>query len=90
MSKEKFTPGPWPKPVYNNDVGPFDDYFVQWWEIEGICKVDTEVDSYLIATAPELYTILDQVATDIEAQGVLIEWHQVILDILAKSRGEHE
>jgi hypothetical protein len=27
----KHTPTPWPEPEYDNDVGPMDEGFWEWW-----------------------------------------------------------
>jgi asparagine synthetase A len=54
----KHTPGPWPTPDYDNDTGPDDGYFVEWWDIEGVCKVDKKEDAMLIAAAPCLLAAL--------------------------------
>lgn len=99
MSETRFTLGPWiaagssfgePKMKYASCVVPesVDDGI-------DICEMpfdhydpEQEANASLIAAAPDLYAVLDQIATDIEAQGVLIEWHQAALNVLAKARGE--
>jgi hypothetical protein len=90
MSETKFTPGPW-KIVEDRVPSSLEVY----GGTTAICECwrranpETEIaNANLIAAAPELYVVLDQIATDIESQGVLIEWHQVALDALAKARGE--
>ena len=52
------TPGPW-KFEWSNDVGPDDDYYVEFFEIrneayELIGQADKEEDARLIAAAPDL------------------------------------
>ena len=52
------TPGPW-KYEWSNDVGPDDDYYVEFFEIlteknDVIGQADKEEDARLMAAAPEL------------------------------------
>jgi hypothetical protein len=83
MSETKFTPGPWKIGAYESGRMAVDG--ANGEEVTGYIDIE---DAHLIAAAPDLYWILHQIATDIEAQGVLIEWHQAALDALAKARGE--
>jgi len=85
MSETKFTPGPWKSCKSHYGKGY---RYVQLGEEDYTTTEMLPADAYLVAAAPDMYSILHQVATDIEAQGVLIEWHQAILDVLAKARGE--
>ena len=41
------TPTPWPKPVFENDVGPDDEGYWEWWAIYGVGKFDQESDALL-------------------------------------------
>jgi hypothetical protein len=93
VSEAKFTPGPWV--VSENKHPPVSGYifhsvFASTGETicEDLPNEEGKADAHLIAAAPDLYTVLNQIATDIEAQGVLIEWHQAILDVLAEARGD--
>jgi hypothetical protein len=45
--------------------------FEEWWEIEGVCKVDKKEDAMLIAAAPGLLAALQ--ACD-EAMGYMSEY----------------
>lgn len=42
------TPLPWPKPEYGNDVGPNDDYFYEFWKIEGVAEFDSEENAWFV------------------------------------------
>ena len=53
------TPTPWPKPENNNDVGPNDEGFWEWWEIEGVGKFDTEADALFAWHAVNSHDALD-------------------------------
>jgi hypothetical protein len=101
MNETKFTPGPWKAirdPLHYGSLSTV--YAGSTEEKAGIGAqmlvqvggwsnpTEQEANAHLIAAAPELYTVLNQIATDIEAQGVLIEWHQAALAALAKARGE--
>lgn len=43
--EQNWTKEPWPDPTYNNDVGPQDEGFWEWWEIGVIAKFDCEEDA---------------------------------------------
>lgn len=67
MEKTKHTPGPWAF-EWENDTGPEDDYYRQWWEINGpdgekIAEVDLLKDARLIAAAPCLIEALRECIT---------------------------
>ncbi len=58
----KHTPGPW-RSQYSNDVGPYDDYFVEFFEVTSedgtkIAQVEEEKDARLICAAPDLLEAL--------------------------------
>jgi hypothetical protein len=71
MSISKHTQGPWGF-HYSNDVGPDDDYFIEFFEVVNplgvvIARVEEEPDARLIAAAPELFEALEgllEVLTD--------------------------
>jgi hypothetical protein len=61
----KHTQGPWGF-HYSNDVGPDDDYFIEFFEVvnplgDVIARVDEEPDASLIAAAPDLLDALVEV-----------------------------
>ena len=37
---DKHTPTPWEIPIYDNDTGPNDEGFYEWFEIPGVGKFD--------------------------------------------------
>jgi hypothetical protein len=59
---DKHTPGPWVF-AYSNDVGPDDDYFIEFFELSTtdgrvLARVEEEPDARLIAAAPDLLEAL--------------------------------
>lgn len=59
------TPGPWAW-EYSNDVGPDDDYFIEFFEITSedgreIARVEEKEDARLMAAAPELLEALQTI-----------------------------
>ena len=50
--------------------------------------VKEKANARLIAAAPDLYTVLSQIRTDMEAQDALFEWWGAVDAALAKARGE--
>lgn len=103
MEKTAHTPGPWAF-EWENDTGPKDDYYRQWWEINGpdgekIAEVDLLKDARLIAAAPDLLAALRECITEDGAACLqtgsavaLFRRLQTINDAaraaLAKARGE--
>jgi len=45
MEKTEHTPTPWPAPEYDNDTGPNDDGFWEWWDIPGVARFDRQEDA---------------------------------------------
>ena len=67
MTKQH-TPGPW-RYCYSNDVGPDDEYFIEFFEVvnplgDVIARVDEKPDASLIAATPELLEALRQLCAD--------------------------
>jgi hypothetical protein len=52
------TPPPWPEPEYDNDTGPFDEGFWEWWAIEGIARFDHEADARFARRAVNMHQAL--------------------------------
>lgn len=42
---------PWPEIEYDNDTGPCDEGFWEWWEIPGVAKFNLEQDAIIARTA---------------------------------------
>lgn len=57
------TPGPWAYD-YENDTGPNDDYFVEWYGMNGVFRAYREEDAALIASAPDLLEALESLTAD--------------------------
>ena len=58
----KYTPGPWAT-AWTNDVGPNDEYYVEFYEILDSSKnrigtMENKSDANLVAAAPELLEAL--------------------------------
>lgn len=51
MSDQKQTGLPWPEIEYDNDTGPDDEGFWEWWEIPGVAKFNLERDAIIARTA---------------------------------------
>lgn len=67
----ELTPGPWTWD-YSNDVGPDDDYFIEFFEIrndkhELVGRADREADARLIAAAPDLLEALQRLLVSVES-----------------------
>lgn len=45
------TPRPWPAVGHNNDTGPSDDSYMEWWQIEGVARFYEEADAELARRA---------------------------------------
>lgn len=50
---DKFTPGPWAY-EYDNDTGPQDDCYREWYGMPGVFTAVREEDAQLIVQAPAL------------------------------------
>jgi len=87
----KYTPGPWVYVGYDNDTGPDDGSFWEWWSVgdaqgETIAEVKSgEDDAHLIAAAPDLYEALEKALLE---WGSNTDWRGTARKALAKARGE--
>ena len=82
------TQGPWVF-EYSNDVGPDDDYFIEFFEVSNtdgkiLARVEEEPDARLIAAAPELLMALIQMLDAYEIPSV----RQQARTAIAKATGE--
>ena len=68
MTEQKHTPTPWPEPVYDNDTGPNDEGFSEWWDILDVARFDKEEDARFARLACNNF---DRLKTICEH---LIEW----------------
>jgi hypothetical protein len=73
MEKTKYTPGPWPDVRYENDTGPDDDGFWEWWEIPGIAKFNREADAEYARLAANSHDALVEALKDIVAGPIYTE-----------------
>lgn len=55
MSEQKHTATPWPKPEHDNDTGPGDDGYWEFWSIPGIGEFYREADAERAVTAANAY-----------------------------------
>lgn len=86
MSNEKFTQDEWSV----NNVGMTGDVFdvVFGDDEECVCEiVHEEADAHLIASAPDMYRMLERLSEYRSFQGVPA-WTDEISKLLAKARGE--
>ena len=91
MSEDKFTPPPWSVPSKGNIRGA-----VVAKDGEVVCdpsgavrhEDDAEANARLIASAPEMYYILDIIDTYHAIKGVNNRWERTISKLLKKVRGE--
>lgn len=51
-------PGDWPEISYENDTGPNDEGFWEWWEIEGLGKFSDKESAELVRAALTLLPLL--------------------------------
>jgi hypothetical protein len=64
MTTTEHTPTPWPKPEYGNDVGPNDEGFWEFWEIDGVGRFDIEANAAFIVRACNAHDQLVTALTD--------------------------
>ena len=93
--RQRFTPGPWRVPqccTIHMDKPSWDENYSPLVKSgkEVVCGlINVRVaDAALIATAPEMYARLEQVAEDFEALG-LTSNRDSVLRLLSKARGEN-
>lgn len=48
---DEHTPTPWGIPIYDNDTGPNDEGFYEWFEIPGVGKFDKMSDALFVYRA---------------------------------------
>ena len=91
MSEDKFTSGPWNNPEGGNLRGAVvakDGEVVCDPSCAGRHEDDAEANARLIASAPEMYYILDIIDTYHAIKGVNNRWERTISKLLKKVRGE--
>ena len=91
MSEDKFTPPPWSVPSKGNIRGAVvakDGEVVCDQSGAGRHEDDAEANARLIASAPEMYYILDVIDTYHSIKGVNNRWERTISKLLKKVRGE--
>ena len=91
MSEDKFTPPPWSVPSKGNIRGAVvekDGEVVCDPSGAGRHEDDAEANARLIASAPEMYYILDIIDTYHAVKGVNNRWERTISKLLKKVRGE--
>ena len=91
MSEDKFTPPPWSVPSKGNIRGAVvakDGEVVCDPSGAGRHEDDAEANARLIASAPEMYYILDIIDTYHAIKGVNNRWERTISKLLKKVRGE--
>lgn len=82
-----FTNGPWKFLVNNNDDLMMSFYGVSMGNnYTPVCTNRSKSDAHLIAAAPELYELLDEMAGYDECQ----RFKKQINELLAKARGEQK
>jgi hypothetical protein len=71
------TPTPWAEIEYDNDTGPSDEGFWEWWEIPGIARFDKEADAQFARTAcnshEALMTALEEMLTAFSMENIGID-----------------
>ena len=91
MSEDKFTPGPWSAPDKGKLRGAVvakDGEMVCDPSGAGRHEDEAEANARLIASAPEMYYILDIIDTYHAVKGVNNRWERTISKLLKKVRGE--
>ena len=88
MSETKFTPGPWKVTVSENGI----DVGVDGLDGETITGWIEPYDAHLIAAAPDMYMVLEEVFDEVEnymeRTGRSVTWGEKAKAALAKARGE--
>ena len=97
MKETKFTPGPW---EWDGDVWDYDYAEEAPWLIgkdnqiilKGEIECANKASAHLIAAAPELYMVLEEVFDEVEnymeRTGRSVTWGEKAKAALAKARGE--
>lgn len=95
MLKPTHTQLPWPAVEYNNDVGPNDDGFWEWWEIPGIAKFDNKDDALSALRAVNAYPLIEELTKALETvlsvrmlDNLTQEQHQFVHATLSRVREE--
>lgn len=95
----KHTPEPWTY-EYDNDTGPSDDYYVEFYKITGasgyVGQCDTEDDARLASAAPDLLEALEDARNKMVSQLIILRCDDRFIKketekadkAIAKARGE--
>lgn len=85
-----FTKGPWKFLVNNNDDLMTSFYGVSMGNnYTPVCTNRSKSDAHLIASAPEMYEMLENVLTEYKEMLGMSQEVKGIEQLLAKARGEH-
>jgi len=93
MSDTKFTPGPWMAHETGRARSEVPEHEIHWTD-DGECVAEVVhgiANAQLIAAAPELYKVLDQMTAFMHEPGCYSNQHPMVqagMQALAKARGE--
>lgn len=96
MSKPKHTPGPWESIVREEKdgiwayIGPANERTYHILKMDA-CNDERQANAALIAAAPELYSLLDQINTAFYTRSTRKQWLELMektKPLLQKARGE--
>ena len=90
MSEPKWTAGPWKTTAKYRDItGPNGEVIVEETSIDAVVtKAQAAANAQLIAAAPDLYEILDEIINQVERQGWESKLYDQAKTILAQARGD--
>lgn len=80
----KHTPEPWTGPFYRSDVGPDDEYFIDYWGVDGVGKFDNEVDAQrAMACVNACAGINPEAVPDVvEALRILLRYEGIVVEYM--------
>lgn len=88
MCNTRFTKGPWGLDFdYSSVINVISEN-----ELEGspfVCDTQHEPDAHLIAAAPEMYAMLEEIMINTTSTGGEDWFYDDVKELLAKARGEH-